>query len=147
MCFMTFNDVWHISEMLGTSKFVSPFGQWCTPRAMGEGGILPHSACRYGHLSGVTHGFALRALSLRDDVSPFGRVPSIRRRFVSAHSPVLKSGVTTNIAFWANHVLWASLRVCVLSTATLITFVFSRRFTTEFQLFWQMICIGHLLAS
>ena len=77
MCFMTFNDFCHISEMMGTSKFVSPFGQWRAPRAMGEGGILPHSACRYGHLSEVTHGFALRALSLRDDVSPFGQVLSL----------------------------------------------------------------------
>ena len=71
---------------------------------MGKGGIYPHSACRYGHLSGVTHGFVLRALSLRDDVSPFGRVPSFKWRFVSAHSPALMSGATTNIIFHASHI-------------------------------------------
>ena len=32
----------------------------------------------------ATHGFALRALSLRDDMSPFGRVPSFIQRFVHA---------------------------------------------------------------
>ncbi len=74
MCFMTFNDFWHISAMMDTSKQVLPFGQWRAPRVMREGGIFPHSACRSGHLSGVMHGLALRAMSLRDDVSLFEQI-------------------------------------------------------------------------
>ena len=36
------------------------------PRALCHGGISPHAARRSGRLRGVKHGFALRAVSLRD---------------------------------------------------------------------------------
>ena len=52
----------------------------------------------------------LRALSLRNDVSPFGRVPSSRRWFVSIPPPALKSEVTANNAFQASYALRANYR-------------------------------------
>ncbi len=39
----------------------------------------PQAACHSGHLPAVKHGSALRAVSLRDDVSPCGRVTAVMR--------------------------------------------------------------------
>ena len=39
---------------------------WRAPRAVIEDGIVPQAARHYGRLPAVKHGFALRAVSLRD---------------------------------------------------------------------------------
>lgn len=40
-------------------------------------------------------------------IPPFGQVPSFRRRWVSVHTPALKSGVTATTAFQASYALRA----------------------------------------
>jgi hypothetical protein len=68
---------------------------------MREGGIFPHSACRSGHLSGVKHDSALRAVSLRDDVSLFGR-----KNVGCTHGVILPPlrGSNVNIVFSVGYV-------------------------------------------
>ncbi len=51
---MTFNDFWHISEMVGNVKVCFALQAVARSARYIMGGIYPHSACRFGHLSGVT---------------------------------------------------------------------------------------------
>ena len=84
MCFMTFNDFWHISEMLGV---VIGDDMWNLIASLALRAVAPYRAPWEREASspplcvplqalflGGTHGFALRAVSLRDDVSLFERI-------------------------------------------------------------------------
>ena len=67
---MTFNDFWHISEMMDKSKHVLPYGQWHAPRAISWG--LSTAGC-----------VPLRALACG-----YGMVPhSVRCRFATMYRP------------------------------------------------------------
>ncbi len=50
---MTFNDFWHISEMVGNVKVCFALQAVARSARYIMGGIYPHSACRFGHLRGV----------------------------------------------------------------------------------------------
>ncbi len=64
------------------------------PRALYHGGISPHAARRSGRLRRVRHGFALRAMSLRDGIPlPYG--DSLHRIMLSFVKLSLASTVMT----------------------------------------------------